>query len=59
MNDWTALAQARGLKIGDRELDRIAGLLRSLEQVFRPLVRELPHGLDPATAFRANPEDVE
>ena len=35
---------------------RAAEALRSLEEVFRPLARDLPHGLEPATTFRPDAE---
>ena len=34
-----------------------AATLRSLEEVFRPLAADLPPGLEPATTFRADPEE--
>jgi hypothetical protein len=57
MRDWEAIAKARGLRIPGRELDLVTGPLRSLEEVFRPLAADLPPGLEPATTFRADPEE--
>jgi hypothetical protein len=59
MTDWRALAQARGLIISEPELYRIAESLRRLEETLQPLVRDLSHSLDPATAFYADLEDAE
>lgn len=53
MNDWRALARARGLDLSAQELDAIAQALERLEETFRPLVKELPAELDPAPVFRA------
>jgi len=38
---------------------RAAAALRSLEEVFLPLARDLPHGVEPATTFRADAESEE
>jgi len=58
MKDWKAVAQARGLDIPAPELDRILPPLDALEEIFRPLVRNLTPDLEPAFAFRAA-EDAE
>jgi hypothetical protein len=52
MTDWTLLAKAAGLDIPAKELGRIAQPLKALEEVFRPLVENLPPDLEPAAAFR-------
>jgi hypothetical protein len=49
--DWKSLAQANGLSA--KELDGVARPLEALEKVFRPLLRGLPYGLEPALEFRA------
>jgi hypothetical protein len=54
--DWKALAQARQLNIPD--LDRITAPLDGLEAAFRPLVRTIPHDVEPAIIFHAA-EDAE
>jgi hypothetical protein len=51
MKDWRAIAKAHGLDLSARELDRIAPALEALEAAFRPLVRELTPGIEPAVAF--------
>ncbi len=39
--NWKNIAQAHGLNLSERELDRIAVPLASLEETFRPLVATL------------------
>ncbi len=46
--DFRMLARARGLKLTESELDKIAPLLESLDAAFRPLARRLPHDIEPA-----------
>jgi len=55
--DWKKIARASGLAIPDASLERIAQPLDALEADFRPLVRNLEPGAEPATAFRATEED--
>jgi len=57
MSDWKTIAQGIGLELSKQEWERIEQPLRALEEAFRPLVRDLPQGLDPATIFCAAPED--
>jgi hypothetical protein len=57
MTDWTLLAKAAGLDIPAKELGRIAQPLKALEEVFRPLIENLPPDLEPAAAFRPDEED--
>jgi hypothetical protein len=57
MRDWRAIARAQGLEIAAGELDRIAQPLEALEEVFRPLIRELTPDMEPA--FRLGIEDSE
>ena len=56
MKDWRAIAQASGLEVSVRELDRIVEPLEKLEEVFRPLVKHLDSGLEPATGLCADEE---
>ena len=49
MRDWEAMAKARGLQIPSRELDRVPGPLRALEEVFRPLAADIPPTTVPST----------
>ena len=56
MKDWKAVAQASGLGLSGEELERVTGPLAALEKTFRPLVEDLPPGLEPATGVL---EDIE
>ncbi|SPE32773.1 hypothetical protein SBA6_210026 [Candidatus Sulfopaludibacter sp. SbA6] len=47
------MAKARGLEVPDRDMDRIAGPLETLEEAFRPLAKDLKAEDEPATGFRA------
>jgi hypothetical protein len=51
MKDWRAIAQANGLDLSARELDRIGPPLDALEEAFRPLVRDLTPGMEPSLTF--------
>lgn len=52
MKDWRAIAEASGLDLSPREMDRIVGPLDTLEAAFRPLVQDLEPGLEPSTGLR-------
>ena len=47
MKNWEAIAQAHGLNLSARDLERVAPPLAALEAVFRPLVKELTPGMEP------------
>jgi hypothetical protein len=47
MKNWVGIAQAYGLDLPARELDRIALPLAALEEAFRPLVKQLSPDLEP------------
>jgi hypothetical protein len=47
MKDWKRIAEAYGLDLTARELDRIAPPLAALEDTFRPLIHELTPDLEP------------
>jgi hypothetical protein len=47
MRNWIAIAQAHGLTLSARELDRVAQPLAALEETFRPLVKQLTPDLEP------------
>ena len=47
MKNWAGIAQAHGLLLPARELDRIAEPLAALEETFRPLVKQLTPDLEP------------
>jgi len=57
--DWEAIAKIYGIEATGRELDRVVGALRAVDEVFRPLAADLPLSLMPATSFRATPEGDE
>ena len=52
MKDWRAIAKASGLEVDPTQLDRIAGPLEALEAAFRPLVKDLDPGVEPAIGLR-------
>lgn len=58
MKDWKAIAKAHGLDLSARDLDRIAPPLDALEAAFRPLVKDLTPGTEPAVDFNAE-EDAQ
>jgi hypothetical protein len=58
MRDWKTLARASDLGIPAPEVDRVAAPLESLEETFRPLVRDLTPDLEPCTELRTD-EGVE
>ena len=47
MKNWAGIAQAHGLTLTARELDRIVPPLAALEETFRPLVKQLTPDLEP------------
>ena len=54
MRDWKTIAKANGLMLSQQELDGLRPL-DALEELFRPLVRDLKPGLEPI--FRVAAED--
>ena len=56
MKNWKLMAEAGGLHIPDT--DRIVPPLDALEAAFRPLVKAIPHDVEPALIFRAAAEDL-
>jgi hypothetical protein len=52
MKDWKAIAKASGLEVDPAQLKGIAGPLEALEAAFRPLVKDLAPGDEPATGLR-------
>jgi hypothetical protein len=57
MKNWKDIAQAHGLYLSARELDRVAAALAALDETFRPLVQDLPPLLEPDTELRLAGED--
>ncbi|HTM47374.1 MAG TPA: hypothetical protein VL285_01755 [Bryobacteraceae bacterium] len=49
MKNWKQMAEAAGLGIPD--IDRIIPALDVLESSFRPLVKNIPHDVEPAVQF--------
>jgi hypothetical protein len=54
--DWNVIVPATGLGIPDDQIERIVSALQSLEATFRPLVKDLPPELEPATGMRIEEE---
>ena len=57
MKNWKQMAEAAGLAIPD--IERIAPALDGLEAAFRPLIKTIPHDVEPALIFRAAPEELQ
>ena len=55
--DWKTIAQAHGLNLPPGELDRIAGPLAALEDVFRPLIKTLAPDVEPDPELTLDRED--
>jgi hypothetical protein len=55
MTDWLAIAKAMGMR--GEELERMLAPLTPLEAAFAPLVPGIPLETEPATMFRAEPEE--
>ena len=58
MKDWKAIAKASGLEVDATQLNRIAETLETLDAAFRPLLKHLTPGVEPATGLRLG-EDAE
>ena len=58
MKDWKAIAKASGLEVDATQLNRIAETLEALEAAFRPLLKDLTPGVEPAIGLRLE-EDAE
>jgi hypothetical protein len=56
MKNWKKMAEAAGFDIPD--IDRIISPLDALEAAFRPLVKAIPHDVEPALIFRAAAEEL-
>lgn len=51
MKDWKAIALASGLEVSGEEMERIVAPLAALEKAFRPLTKDLPPELEPASGL--------
>ena len=58
MRDWKAIAKASGIEVDPTQLNRIAETLETLDAAFRPLLKDLTPGVEPATGLRLE-EDAE
>jgi hypothetical protein len=58
MKEGGGIAQASGLQVDPTQLNRIAETLEALEAAFRPLLKDLTPGVEPATGLRLE-EDAE
>ena len=56
MKNWVAIAQAHGLTLTPRELDRVVPPLNALEETFRPLLKQLTPDLEPDLALHLDEE---
>jgi hypothetical protein len=54
MKNWKQMAESCALDIPD--VDRLIPTLDALEGAFRPLVKTIPHDVEPALLFRATDE---
>jgi hypothetical protein len=54
MKNWKQMAESAGLNIPD--VERLTPALDALEAAFRPLVKTIPHDVEPALLFRATAE---
>ena len=59
MKNWAGIAQANGLTLSARELDRLVGSLAALEETFRPLVKQLTPDLEPDLELHLSGEAAE
>lgn len=57
MRDWKSIAKASGLALTEKDIDALAPPLEALEEVFRPLVRDLSPDMEPALEFRAEGDE--
>lgn len=56
MKNWKQIAEASGFHVPD--IERITPALDALEAAFRPLVKAIPHDVEPALLFRAVADDL-
>ena len=52
MKDWKLIVKAHGFDITEQEFERIKPTLDGLEEVFRPLTKQIPLETEPAPIFR-------
>jgi hypothetical protein len=56
MKDWKGIAKAAAPDIPEADVHRILAPLDALEAAFRPLVKNLPPDLEPASGLDAEEE---
>ena len=59
MKNWAGIAQANGMALSAGELDRLVGSLAALEEIFRPLVKQLTPDLEPDLELHLSGEAAE
>lgn len=57
MKDWKKIAETTIL--GTPEMERLVESLDGLEAAFRPLVKKIPHDVEPAVIFQAAPPEAQ
>ena len=57
MKDYAAIAKAHAIPRLGAELEKIIAPLDALEEVFRPLVRDLTPDMEPAVTFSMEEEE--
>lgn len=57
MRNWKKIAEVEGFEIPEAELERMIPVLDGLETAFRPLVKGIPHDVEPAVRFEAAPDE--
>jgi hypothetical protein len=50
-SDWTHLAAARGLRLSEAELAKLAAAMEALEPAYQALAAGLTHDTEPVTTF--------
>jgi hypothetical protein len=53
LKDWKAIAKGAGLELIGPDLDRIVQAQTALDEIFRPLLKDLGPEIEPATVFHA------
>jgi len=59
MKNWKKIAEMYELGIPAEQMERIGPALDGLEEVFRPLVKRIPHNIEPAVMFGFPLEEME
>ena len=57
MTDWKLAARALDAGISEKDLAGTAAALEALEEVFRPLVKSIPHETEPAGKLDCSREE--